>query len=35
MPMTLEHTITFSGDTLSGSVKAGAFGTFPVTGARA
>jgi len=35
MPMTLEHTITFSGDTLSGSVKAGAFGTFSVTGARA
>ena len=34
-PMTLEFTGTVSGDTLTGSVKAGSFGSFPFTGARA
>lgn len=34
MPMTLEGTATVDGDTLSGSVKAGAFGSFPLTGTR-
>lgn len=35
MPMTLEGTATIDGDTVTGSVKAGAFGTFPLTGTRA
>jgi hypothetical protein len=35
MPMTLEISATVDGDTLSGSVKAGAFGSFPITGKRA
>jgi hypothetical protein len=34
MPMTLEGTATIDGDTLTGSVKAGAFGTFPLNGTR-
>ena len=34
MPMTLEGTATIEGDTLTGSVKAGAFGTFPMSGTR-
>lgn len=35
IPMTLDMTATVEGDTLSGTVKAGAFGSFPMTGARA
>ncbi len=35
MPMTLDCTATIDGDTLSGSVGAGAFGSFPMTGTRA
>jgi hypothetical protein len=35
MPMTLEFTGTVEGDELSGSVKAGAFGSFPFSGGRA
>ncbi len=35
MPMTLEGTATIDGDALTGSVKAGAFGSFPLTGTRA
>ena len=35
MPMTLEGTASIDGDDLNGSVKAGAFGTFPLTGKRA
>jgi hypothetical protein len=35
MPMTLEFTGTIAGDSLSGSCKAGAFGSFPFTGGRA
>lgn len=34
-PMTLEFTGTVAGDTMSGSVKAGAFGAFPFQGQRA
>jgi len=34
-PMTLEFTGTVSGDTASGNVKAGSFGSFPWTGAKA
>lgn len=34
-PMTLEFTGTLAGDSLDGSVKAGAFGAFPFTGVRA
>ncbi len=34
-PMTLEFTGKVEGDTLNGSVKAGAFGSFPFTGSRA
>jgi len=34
MPMTLEFTGTLAGDSLDGSVKAGAFGSFPFTGVR-
>ncbi len=35
MPMTLEGDATVDGDTLTGTVKAGAFGAFPMTGTRA
>jgi len=35
MPMTLEGDATIDGDTLTGTVKAGAFGAFPMTGTRA
>lgn len=35
MPMTLEFAGTVDGDKLSGSVKAGAFGSFPFNGGRA
>ena len=34
MPMTLDGEATVDGDTLTGSVKAGAFGTFPMNGTR-
>jgi hypothetical protein len=34
MPMKLEGTATVDGDSISGSVKAGMFGTFPMTGTR-
>ena len=34
MPMTLDFTGTVDGDKLSGSVKAGSFGSFPFTGTR-
>ena len=34
MPMTLDCSATIDGDTLTGSVKAGAFGSFPMTGKR-
>ena len=34
-PMTLEFTGKVEGDTLNGSVKAGAFGSSPLTGVRA
>ena len=34
MPMTLECDATIDGDTLTGNVKAGAFGTMPMTGTR-
>jgi hypothetical protein len=33
-PMTLEATATITGDALEGGVKAGAFGTSPMTGTR-
>ena len=35
MPMTLEGDVTVTGDALSGSVKAGAFGSMAMTGTRA
>ena len=35
MPMTLSFDVGADGDTLEGNVKAGAFGSFPVTGTRA
>ena len=35
MPMTLEHSGTVDGNKISGSVKAGAFGSFPFSGERA
>ena len=35
MPMTLDCEATIDGDTLTGTVKAGAFGAFPMTGTRA
>jgi hypothetical protein len=35
MPMDLEFTVTADGDTLTGGVKAGAFGTSPLKGTRA
>jgi hypothetical protein len=34
MPMSLDCTATIDGDTVTGSVKAGAFGSFPMTGKR-
>ena len=34
-PMTLEFTGTVDGDTLTGQVKAGSFGSFPFSGGRA
>jgi hypothetical protein len=34
MPMTLEFSGSVEGDVLKGSVKAGAFGSFPFAGAR-
>jgi len=34
MPMTLDFTGTVAGDALSGSVKAGSFGSFPFSGTR-
>jgi len=34
MPMTLDCTATIDGDSLTGEVKAGAFGTMPVSGTR-
>lgn len=34
MPMTLEGTATVEGDTITGTVKAGAFGSFPMSGTR-
>jgi hypothetical protein len=34
MPMKLEGEATVDGDTLSGTVKAGAFGAFPISGTR-
>lgn len=35
MPLTLDGTATIDGDTITGSVAAGAFGSFPLSGARA
>jgi hypothetical protein len=35
MPMTLECDATVDGDALNGTVKAGMFGTFAMTGTRA
>jgi hypothetical protein len=34
-PMTLEFTAKIDGDAMSGTVKAGSFGSFPMTGTRA
>lgn len=34
MPMTLDCTATVDGDAISGQVLAGAFGSFPLSGAR-
>lgn len=34
MPMLLDCSATIEGDTLAGSVKAGAFGSFPMNGTR-
>lgn len=34
MPMTLDGAATVDGDTITGTVTAGAFGAFPMTGAR-
>jgi hypothetical protein len=34
MPMTLECTATVDGDSITGDIKAGAFGTMPMTGTR-
>ncbi len=34
MPMSLDCTATIDGDTITGGVTAGAFGTFPMTGTR-
>jgi len=35
MPMTLECDATVDGDTITGGVKAGMFGTSPLSGTRA
>ena len=35
MPMTLDCSATIDGDSITGSVGAGAFGSFPMSGARA
>jgi len=35
MPMTLDCKATVSGNTMTGTVTAGAFGSFPLTGTRA
>ncbi|WP_298669388.1 hypothetical protein [uncultured Sphingomonas sp.] len=35
MPMTLDMKATIDGDTLTGTVTAGAFGSFPMNGTRA
>ncbi len=35
MPMTLSFDLKVDGDTIGGNVKAGAFGSFPLTGSRA
>jgi hypothetical protein len=35
MPMTLQVEATVDGDNLNGTVTAGAFGSFPITGTRA
>ncbi|MCH4891991.1 MULTISPECIES: hypothetical protein [unclassified Sphingomonas] len=35
MPMTLDCSATVDGDTITGSVGAGAFGSFPLSGTRA
>ena len=35
MPMTLDMTATVEGDAMTGSVGAGAFGSFPLNGTRA
>ena len=35
MPMSLDCTATVDGDTITGSVGAGAFGSFPMSGTRA
>jgi hypothetical protein len=35
MPLELDGEATANGDTLTGNVKAGAFGSFPLTGTRA
>ena len=34
MPMTLDCTATIDGDAISGTVKAGMFGSFPLNGSR-
>ena len=34
MPMTLDMKVTIDGDTVNGTVGAGAFGSFPLTGSR-
>lgn len=34
MPMTLDCTATVDGDSISGQVQAGAFGSFPLSGSR-
>ncbi len=34
MPLTLDGDATVSGDTIAGSMTAGAFGSFPLTGTR-
>jgi hypothetical protein len=34
MPMTLDCTATVDGDSITGEVKAGAFGSMPVSGTR-
>ena len=34
MPMTLDMTATVDGDTITGTVGAGAFGSFPLSGTR-